>query len=36
MIYEVLGITTCVAWNESVFPNSHWGIISFPSSCLQI
>lgn len=36
MIYEVLGIVTYIAWNESVFPNSHWGIIPFSSSCLQI
>lgn len=36
MIYEVLGVTTGVAWNESIFPNSHRGIISFPSPRLQM
>lgn len=35
MIYEVFGIATCIAWNEAVFPNSHWGMVSFSSSRFQ-
>lgn len=27
-------MVTCIAWNDAVFPNSHWGIASFSSYCL--
>lgn len=36
MIHEIHGIVTCIAWNEAVLPNSHWGFVSFSSLRLQI